>query len=163
MVCTNIETYIDMINQEDNEPRGFEAVNGKVEGLNIPQRKTKNSAGYDFVMPYQVSIPPHKATTIFTGIKAYMPKDECLLLMIRSSLAMKEELRLANGIGLIDADYYGNIDNDGEICAKIINDGDKTRTLLMGERFMQGVFTRFYTCGDTPKEERSGGVGSTGK
>jgi dUTP pyrophosphatase len=91
-----------------------------------------------------------------------MPPDEHLELHIRSSYGMKYGLRLANGVGIIDADYYNNPDNEGEILVKLINDGERDVFIMKGDRFCQGIFTKHYlTDNDNATGERVGGVGST--
>lgn len=130
----------------------------------LPCRKTAYSAGYDFFLPEDVFIPPHGSVTIKTGIKVCMPWNEVLLLFIRSSLGIKRGLALPNAVGVIDADYYENADNDGEIMAKLDNHGDEAVELKRGDSFMQGIFVKYFvTDGDTTEAVRQGGIGSTGR
>ena len=82
----------------------------------------------------------------------------------RSSIS-KTYLRLANNVGIIDKDYYGNADNDGAIFVSLLNFGTETVFLKKGERVAQGIFTKYLV---SPHEEevttkRNGGFGSTGK
>lgn len=58
-----------------------------------------------------------------TGIKAYMQPDEVLILVNRSSGPLKRRLILPNGVGIIDADYYDNPANEGEIFVQLVNYG----------------------------------------
>ena len=100
--------------------RGFEIAKGfENAGIHLPERKTKHSAGYDVEAAEDTIIPSFKKgmkpTLIKTGIKAYMQDDEVLILANRSSNPGKKGLILANSIGVIDKDYYGNPDNDGHI------------------------------------------------
>ena len=70
---------------------------------------------------------------------------------------------LANGTGVIDADYYGNADNDGNIGLTLYNYGTETVTLVAGERIMQGVVVDYkITENDGAFGSRVGGFGSTG-
>ena len=97
--------------------RGFEIVKGyENSNIHIPVRKTKFSAGYDIEAAEEITIPPFelgvKPTLIPTGLKAYCQEDEFLLLVNRSS-GPKKGLVMANSVGIIDADYYGNVTNDG--------------------------------------------------
>jgi len=71
----------------------------------LPNRATKNSAGYDFYSPIDISIPPQTKMTVWTDIKSYMQDGEVLMLYVRSSIGIKKGLTLANGTGVIDADY----------------------------------------------------------
>ena len=68
---------------------------------------------------------------------------------------------MTNGVGIIDADYYNNPDNEGEILIGVFNAGVHTQVIKKGERFAQGVVFNYRTWGDEPEEERTGGVGST--
>ena len=71
-------------------------------------------------------------------------------------------LTLANNVGLVDADYYGNPDNDGHIMFQLMNITDKDVNISYGDRIGQGVVTNFYvTEDDTATGERLGGFGST--
>ena len=83
----------------------------------MPIRKTKCSAGYDVEAAEDVTIPAFKPgvkpTLVKTGLKAYCPEDEYYMLVNRSSNPGKKGLILANSIGIIDSDYYGNESNDG--------------------------------------------------
>lgn len=134
----------------------------KEERPQLPKRQTANSAGYDFYALEDVFIPVGKCWNFRTGIKVKMPIDEHLEIHIRSSYGMKYGLRLANGVGIIDADYYNNPDNEGEILVKLINDGERDVFIMKGDRFCQGIFTKHYlTDNDDAYGERVGGVGST--
>ena len=131
----------------------------------LPKRQTANSAGYDFYALEDVVLPVSGETTIIrTGIKACMPKDEVLLLFIRSSMAIKQGLQLTNCVAVIDSDYYNNPDNEGEILIavnNILSWGDVT--IKKGERFAQGIFVKYgVTDNDDADGERKGGVGSSG-
>ena len=106
--------------------RGFEIAKGfEDKKINLPIRKTKYSAGYDVEAAEDTVIPSFKKgmapTLIKTGIKAYMQDDEMLVLYNRSSNPKKKGLILANSVGIIDKDYYGNEDNDGHIMFAFYN------------------------------------------
>jgi len=62
-----------------------------------------------------------KVTLVPTGVKAYMPEGMFLQISVRSSCPLKHWLILGNGVGIIDADYYNNPDNEGHIFFQIIN------------------------------------------
>lgn len=131
----------------------------------LPKRATAHSAGYDFHLPYDITLEPGQYILIPTLVKAEMDPWESLELYIRSSLAYKYHVNLVNNVGLIDADYYGNQDNDGHISAKLYNHGDTTLVMHKGERFMQGVFRTYLTTFSDipPSAKRTGGTGSTNK
>lgn len=129
----------------------------------LPKRQTKNSAGYDFYALEDVIIPAHEERNLNTGIKVFMPADEHLELYIRSSYGIKYGLMLNNCVGIIDADYYNNPDNEGEILARIRNCSDETVVIERNQRFMQGIFIKHQLVdNDDADGERTGGVGSSG-
>ena len=129
----------------------------------IPSRKTKSSAGYDFMALEDVEIKPGERIKIPTGIKVNMMCDEVLLMVIRSSLGFKHNIRLMNQVGIIDADYYNNDSNEGHIWVALQNEGNEVFKLNKGDGFAQGIFIKYLTCGDEVQEERTGGFGSTNK
>ena len=149
--------------------RGFEVAKGfEDKGINLPIRKTKYSAGYDIEAAEDVVIPSFKKgnnpTLIKTGIKAYMQDDEVLYLYNRSSNPKKKGLILANSVGVIDKDYYGNPDNDGHIMFAFYNIKDEDVEIKKGEVVGQAVFGKYLvTDTDNAKGERMGGFGSTSK
>lgn len=131
----------------------------------LPERSTKKSAGYDFFNPERVEIEPHTVKIVPTHIKAKFPDDVQLKLLNRSSNPKKKGVMLANGVGLVDADYYGNPDNDGNIGFMFYNFTDNVTVFEEGEKLGQGVFEKYLTVTneDEITAERSGGFGSTGK
>ncbi len=135
------------------------------ENIQLPQRATKGSAGYDFYMPYDLTLEPGQTAKIPTGIRTKIADGWVLCLFPRSGLGFKYRLQLNNTVGIIDADYYLS-DNEGHIFAKITNDSneDKTLTLKQGEGFMQGIFMPFGLVEDDNVQTiRNGGFGSTTK
>ena len=129
----------------------------------LPKRATQNSAGYDFHILENITIKPNEIKKIPTGIKASMNNDEVLMIYIRSSLGFKYNLRLCNGTGIIDSDYYNNEDNEGHIFIAIQNEGDKAITLKAKDRFVQGIFVKYLKVDneDEIANDRHGGIGST--
>ena len=144
--------------------RGFEIVTeweGK--GIRLPERKTEKSAGYDMEAAAAVDLLPGKVTIVPTGLKAYMPDDEYLAIFVRSGLSIKRGIMLVNGTGIIDADYYGNADNEGHIMVALYNTGDEIVKIEKGDRVAQGIFLQYgKTDDDCAQGTRSGGMGSTG-
>lgn len=145
--------------------RKFEFVNKKNDECNkLPERSTKNSAGYDFFNPKNITCKSHEITMIPTGIKAQFPEDEVLLLFNRSSNPKKKGLIILNGVGVVDSDYYNNPDNEGEMAFVFYNMLEEDVTLLAGEKLGQGIFVKYAkTDDDIAEGERTGGFGSTGK
>ena len=149
--------------------RGFEIAKGyENKDINIPVRKTKYSAGYDIEAAEDIVIPSFKKgenpTLVKTGLKAYMLDDEVLLLYNRSSNPKKKGLIIANSVGVIDKDYYGNVDNDGHIMFAFYNIKDEDIEIKKGDAIGQGVFTKYFvTDNDNAEGKRIGGFGSTNK
>lgn len=149
--------------------RGFEIAKGFEEmGVKLPVRKTKGSAGYDIEAVEDCVVPSFKKgdkpTLVKTGIKAYMPEDEVLILANRSSNPGKKGLILANSIGVIDSDYYGNADNDGHIMFAFYNIKEEDIQIKKGDAIGQGIFQKYLVVDDDLAQgERVGGFGSTNK
>lgn len=143
--------------------RGFEKVSG-YEYVNLPQRKTKQSAGYDIESAIDDVITPGETKLIPTGIKAYMDENEWLGIYIRSSIAIKYGIILANSVAVIDSDYYNNPDNEGHLMLPIRNVSRMPYTVKKGDRIAQGIFHQYYKIDDdSADDDRIGGIGSTGK
>ncbi|BDR60843.1 dUTP diphosphatase [Lactobacillus xylocopicola] len=165
------------------------------ENITLPRRQTIASAGYDLAAAVDMEIPSiwrlnfvrifriirnghqlyesdyQQAEAILkpflvpTGVKAYMPEDEVLILANRSSNTFRRNLSLPNGIGVVDADYYNNPDNEGELFAQLLNYGVRTIKIHQGDRIAQGIFVQYRkTDDDQPvSRERLSGFGSTNK
>lgn len=162
--------------------------------VKLPQRATQNAAGYDFFAAKDFILPSiwkknfikvlaalrkgqvinndesTKAQKVLkpylvpTGIKAYMADNEYLLLADRSSAPLKRGLVLPNGVGIIDADYYNNDSNEGEIFFQLLNFSLFDQTIKQGEKIGQGIFMPYLTADgeEKPQAKRSGGFGSSG-
>ena len=140
----------------------FERVTG-YEDADLPVRKTEYAAGYD-IKPYENGVVlPHQTKLIPTGIKCRLNYDEHIQLHLRSSVGINNDVMLANGTGIIDADYYNNDDNEGHIMIALLNFGKEQVTLEKGERVAQGIFSKYLiTNDDDATGVRTGGIGSTG-
>lgn len=166
----------------------------KGQDIHLPKRQTKSAAGYDFeaaedfVLPsiwrlnfirifrlikneheltekdFELAEKVMKPLLVPTGVKAYMQPDEVLILANRSSNPLKRGLVLPNGIGVIDADYYENANNEGEIFVQLINLGVRDVKIKKGERIAQGIFMPYLTVDDEEEisQDRTGGFGSSG-
>ena len=170
--------------------RGFKICSSGVEfDCKLPTRSTTHSAGYDFYAPYDVVIPSlwkqvgkyllhsllHfsfkgykeviKPTMIKTYIKAYMLDDEVLYIYNRSSSPIKKGLILSNSVGVVDKDFFDNLDNEGNIGVAFYNFYPFDVTVEKGDRICQGVFSKFLKADNDNvlNATRSGGCGSTGK
>ena len=168
--------------------------------LKLPERKTAQSAGYDFMVAEDVFIPSYftnveqminayedkeggcvitpglsldemaqltkfsgaKPTLVPTGIKCKLDPNTYLELSVRSSCPLKYWLVLANSVGIIDADYYNNPDNEGHIYFQIINFSPFDISLKKGDIIGQGIIKPYLiTENDAASGERLGGFGST--
>lgn len=160
----------------------------------MPERATSLSAGYDFYVAQDITIPSYhalveqmkksvatnstgitlnelntitktlktKPTLVPTGIKAKLDDDKFLQLSVRSSAPLKSWIILANGVGIIDADYYDNKDNEGEIFFQVINLSPWPIALKKGDKIGQGVILTYAKIeDDAANKEREGGFGST--
>ena len=160
----------------------------------MPIRKTAHSAGYDMVAVEDIIIPSYnecsynltimglekiytlsematltketgiKPTLVSTGVKCQLEPNTFLELSVRSSTPLKQWIILANGVGIIDADYYNNSDNEGEIFFQLINLSPFPIKIQKGEAIGQGIIKKYeITDNDIAQGERVGGFGSTSK
>lgn len=145
--------------------RGFEKISSYKEvDFPMPERKTELSAGYDVCVPEDIILEPGKLKLVPTGVKAYMQAGEFLGIHIRSSMAVKKRIMLVNNVGIIDADYYNNADNEGHIMLALLNTGEEDIYLSKGERIAQGIFYNYLIADDDDKVNKAvriGGFGST--
>ena len=179
----------------------FEKVNKFSDvNINLPQRKTAASAGYDMEVAEDIVIPSFfghytmmreypiaddgkitfkgifnleevakitkslkaKPTLVSTGMKCKLEPNTYLELSVRSSCPLKHWLILANGVGIVDADYYNNPDNEGEIFFQIINLSPFDIQLHKGDIIGQGIIKPYLTTeDDVASGQRVGGFGST--
>lgn len=145
--------------------KDFKDIDTKYDDIIIPKRSTKFSAGYDFYMPYDLTVKKNEVVLIPTGIKAKLNSDEFLGIYIRSSLGFKYNLRMCNQVGVIDSDYYNNPSNEGHIFVKLKNEGDNDIILKKYDRYVQGIIQKYYIVDNEKEIEdiRVGGIGSSGR
>ena len=104
-----------------------------------------------------------KPTLVSTGMKCKLDPGTYLELSVRSSCPLKYWLVLANSVGIIDADYYNNPDNEGEIFFQMINLSPFAIKLQKGDAIGQGIIKPYLvTEDDAAAGSRIGGFGSTG-
>lgn len=131
----------------------------------MPSRGSAQAAGYDLyaALDDEIVIGPHQTRKIGTGLSAAIPEGYFGGIFARSGLALKQSLRPANCVGVVDADYRG------EIIVAVHNDSDAQRVIGPGERIAQLVILPFLsaefeetdTLADTARG--AGGFGSTGR
>ena len=133
------------------------------EEYDLPKRMTSHSAGYDFFAIEGFTLMPGEIKKIPTGYKATFGSDEMLMILVRSSMGFKYNVRMTNQVGIIESDY-NNIDNEGHMFVSLQNEGDRDFVVKKGEGYAQGIFTKFLICDDDiTTNERQGGLGSTNK
>ena len=131
----------------------------------IPTYGTQYSAGADLyaLLDGEVEIAPHQTLVVHTGISVEIPEGYCGLVFARSSMGAKRGLAPANKVGVIDADYRG------EIMVTLHNHSEKTATVAPGERIAQLAIVPFLKAEFEETDELTdtvrgaGGFGSTGR
>ena len=133
------------------------------EDIKLPVRATSKSAGYDLYSPIDAKISPGEQIMIPSGLKVNMEDDDVMLIIIRSSLGIKKSLSIPNQVGVIDADYYNNEDNEGHFWICLKNNTNQEYRISKGDRISQAIFIKYGKVEDDKplKESRGGGVGST--
>ena len=148
--------------------RVFEIAKGwENKDIHLPVRKTAHSAAYDVEAAEDIVIPAYKLgmkpTLIPTGLKAYCMDDEWYMLANRSS-GPKKGFVMANSIGIVDSDYYNNVDNDGHFYFQYFNFLDHDLEVKKGDVIGQVIFMKYLmTDDDKATGVRVGGFGSTDK
>ena len=134
------------------------------DNIELPVRKTKSSAGYDFNCPFELKVVKDKKVKFPTGIKVKMPSDVVLEMHIRSGLGSKYDLYITNITGIIDSDYYGNPSTEGDIMISISNSSNNVFIIPYNCAVTQGIFVKYETTEDDAADgKRVGGFGSTSK
>lgn len=148
--------------QFDNDLKSLLNIEGPFyDNIIIPNRATSGSAGYDFYCPVDIKINPNESIKIPTGIRCKIEDTYVLEIYPRSSMGFKYQMSLLNTVGIIDSDYY-NADNEGHIIVGIVNRGDKPIEIKNGDRFVQGLFVKYYLADEEVNtRQRHGGFGST--
>lgn len=134
------------------------------DSIKLPTRATECSAGYDFFLPYAITLKAGEETTIPSGIRCKFKKNYGLFIMSKSGLGTRNRLQINTCISLIDSDYF-YCENEGHMSFRIIHDSRDPKAVLSlpaGKSFLQGIFFPYgVTHSDNAKEKRKGGFGST--
>lgn len=135
------------------------------ENAKIPTYGSQWAAGADLcaAVDAPVTVEPGQTVLIPIGIAMEIPVGYAGLVYARSGLATKRHLAPANKVGVVDADYRG------EIFVPMHNHGETAQVIEPGERIAQMIITPFLTAefiesdtlSETPRGEK--GFGSTGR
>ena len=163
-----VKDMVNLYHLEHPTEANFKEINKLYDGIKLPKRATKYSAGYDFYVSGNASIPSKGSYIVPTGIRWVCDKGEdknkVLQIYPRSGIGFRTGVRLMNTVGIIDADYWES-NNEGHIMLKIYNPMNASFEVKDGEAIVQGVITEYHTCDDEEEivEKRTGGMGSTDK
>ena len=147
IVPSYFEMYSLMFNSQ-NLGYNFFDINEKIKTLDEISQITKSLGA--------------KPSLVSTGMKCMLASNKYLELSVRSSCPLKNWLILANGVGIIDADYYNNPQNEGEIFFQLINLTPFDIQLKRGDTIGQGIIKSYeITSDDNATGQRIGGFGST--
>lgn len=133
------------------------------DGQFLPMRAYQGDAGADLMAREDTILLPGETKAIGTGVKALIPYNYVGLVCARSGLALKHNVWMANGIGIIDHQYRG------EIKALLHNGGKENYHVCAGDRIAQLVIMYvklpyFRVVKSLPESSRNeNGFGSTGK
>ena len=142
-------------------PNIEEFISTAYNNIQLPKRATTGSAGYDFVIPFDVTINPCESIIIPTGIRCKIHENFFLSVLPRSSMGFKYRAGLDNTMGIIDSDYY-YAKNEGHILIKIHHGLNEPLKLEANKAFVQGIFLEYgFALDDDADGERVGGFGST--
>ena len=133
------------------------------EGISLPEPATARAAGFDLAAAADVEIPAHSIRLVGTGLVIAVPGGYFLGIFARSSTPLKRGLMVANGVGIIDADYCGPED---EIKIQVLNITDVPVRVSRGDRLAQGILlpaprVEWEEVDEITATSR-GGFGSTG-
>ena len=132
------------------------------ENAHEPTRGSKYAAGWDLYSAMECRIAPGRCIKVATDIAIECPEGFFAGIFPRSGLSTKQGLRLANCVGVVDADYRGNV------IVAIYNDSDEYQEINKGDRIAQLIIIPYCTNPlmevdeITETERGSGGFGSTG-
>lgn len=133
--------------------------------IRLPQRGSRHSAGYDFYTPIAFTLSPGERMTLTTDVKCFMLQDEYLAMYVRSSVGARA-IMITNTVGIVDSDFYSNVQNDGNIRILLHNIGSDVFRAEMGDRIAQGIFCKYLLADGDDLEAgmvRQGGYGHSGR
>jgi dUTP pyrophosphatase len=129
----------------------------------LPAPASAAAAGFDLASAVDVEIPPRQIRLVGTGLVIAVPEGHFLGIFARSSTPLKRGLVVANGVGVVDADYCGPAD---EVKVQLLNVTDQPVSVRRGDRLAQGIVLpapriEWEEVAEMPAPTR-GGFGSTG-
>ena len=130
--------------------------------LPVPRRAHRGDGGADLCARAGVRLAPRERALVGTGLAVAVPEGYCALVTPRSGLAVRHGIGVANGPGIIDSGYRG------EVMVILVNHGAEHVDIARGDRIAQLVVVpipdwEFEEVAELPDSERgSGGFGSTG-
>jgi dUTP pyrophosphatase len=131
--------------------------------VGLPAPATGRAAGFDLAAAADMEIPPRSIRLVGTGLVIAVPDGYFLGIFARSSTPLKRGLMVANGVGVIDADYCGP---DDEIKIQVLNITEQSVKVARGDRLAQGIVLPCPSVEWNEVEEMAqptrGGFGSTG-
>ncbi|MEO7189679.1 MAG: dUTP diphosphatase [Vicinamibacterales bacterium] len=130
--------------------------------VELPAYQTEQAAGFDLASSVAMTVEAGVVALVPTGLVIQMPAGHFLGVFARSSTPLKRGLMVANGVGIVDADYCGPAD---EIKIEVYNFTAAAVQIRPGDRLAQGVVLPFVRAQweevDRPSNPTRGGFGST--
>jgi len=131
--------------------------------ISLPAYATDDAAGFDLAASHDATIAPGAITLVRTGLVIEVPAGHFLAIFARSSTPLKRGLVVANGVGVVDADYSGPND---EILIQVLNVTGADVRVARGDRLAQGIILPAprvtWQEADALRSTTRGGFGATG-
>ena len=130
----------------------------------MPAYATAGAAAFDLAAATETVVPPHGIALVPTGLVVAVPDGHFLAILARSSTPLRRGLMVANGMGVVDADYCGPAD---EVKIQVFNVTEQPVTVAVGDRIAQAMVLAAprvtFLEGTTADKASRGGFGSTGR
>lgn len=130
----------------------------------VPTYATPGAACFDFYSIEDAEVGTLNTSHVFrTGLKFEIPEGWVMMIFSRSGHGFKNDIRLANCVGIIDSDYRG------EVMVKLTSDRMRLNEIFKGDRIAQGMLVPVLRVQFTVSEailssdRGEGGFGSTGR
>jgi dUTP pyrophosphatase len=131
--------------------------------VSLPVYSSPGAAGFDLAAADDVEIGPGEIKLVATGLVVAVPDGYFLAIFARSSTPFKRGLVVANGVGVLDADYCGPTD---ELKIQLLNITREPVSIKAGDRLAQGIVLqapRVEFVDGAARAPSRGGFGSTGR